>query len=126
MIVMFYPYSRLTRMEICCCPQPTSPKSICLAESNVFEETFISYVLQSNVTIDGKEYEVDPYCVEMKHKTLIPVPCAETKPEAKIEQCQLDNHQIVRVIGKRLDGCTCEDYEVSRTRIRCGKCDRII
>ncbi|KAM7536384.1 hypothetical protein Aperf_G00000083322 [Anoplocephala perfoliata] len=114
------PTKRLKRMEKCCCPQPTSPQSICLAESNTFEKTFLSYVLRSNITINGKEYAVDPYCVEMKHKTLIPISCAETKPEVKIEQCQEDNHQIVRVIGKRPVGCTCEDYETSRMRIHCG------
>uniref|UniRef100_A0A158QEB2 VWFA domain-containing protein n=1 Tax=Hymenolepis diminuta TaxID=6216 RepID=A0A158QEB2_HYMDI len=114
------PTKKLTRMEVCCCPQPTVPTSTCKAKSNTIEVKFISSTLQSNMTIDGREYALQPYCAELNHTTIVPVSCTETKPMVVIGKCQNDDHQIVRVIGKRPVDCSCEEYELKRMRNRCG------
>lgn len=108
-------------MEVCCCPQPTASTSTCKAKSNTIEMKFTSYILQSNMTIDGREYALEPYCAELNHTTIVPVSCAKTKPKVVIGKCQDDDHQIVRVMSKRPVDCSCEEYELKRMRNRCGK-----
>ncbi|VDN96742.1 unnamed protein product [Rodentolepis nana] len=114
------PTKKLSRMEMCCCPKPTAPTSTCNEKSNAIETRFLSHALQSNMTIGGKAYVIEPYCAELNHTTIVPVSCAETKPKVIIGKCRKDNHQIVKVIGKRPVNCSCEEYEIKRMRNRCG------
>ena len=111
----------MVRTEVCCCPKTTVSNTTCLAEIHALEKTFNSYTLLSNMTIEGKRYAVEPYCIELRHKVLLPVACQEKKLRIVMGRCQEDQHQIVEIIGKRAVGCTCQDYEVRRFRIRCGK-----
>lgn len=74
------------------------------------------------MTIDGKSYAVEPYCIEVNHTKSEPVLCEWAKPKVLIGDCEGDGHQIVKVIiGKKSINCGCRELEVKRLRIRCGK-----
>ena len=111
----------MVRNEICCCPKTTIANTTCLAEVHAMEKTFKSYSLLSNMTIGGKRYPVEPFCAEIRHKVLVPITCYERKLRILIGNCKEDQHQTLRIIGKRAVGCKCQNYEVRRLRIRCGE-----
>lgn len=114
-------FSRLTRVEMCCCPAPTAINTSCLSDSHGLAQTRTSFNLVTNTTIGGKVFRVEPHCDEIKHQVLTPVTCDGIQPRLVFGKCQPNQMRTVVVMGKRVVGCNCRDHEIRRMQIRCGR-----